>query len=288
VTEARGTVPRVSVIVPAYNYARFLPETIACLQRQTFPDWECILVDDGSTDNTPETIRRLAATDARLRAVSQSNLGLAAARNRGLGLARAPYVQFLDADDLLAADKLQSGVDVLESEPGAGVCYCNYRPLDSATGALTDRWTQRMLGLDPLEDFLLRWELDLCLPIHCALFRRDVLEPSPVFDESIPAKEDWLFWVELARKRVSFRFLDRDQAFYRMHEANMSQNHAEMMAVLVHVSMRILLLAPDDYRVRFLDASQRRIRRALDHLTGQLRAEYAGGRGARPARDQLT
>ena len=88
---------QVSVVIPAYNYAHFLPEAIASVLAQTGADLELIVVDDGSPDNTPEVCARCA--DPRVRLVRQPNAGLSAARNTGIREARFPYVAFLDADD---------------------------------------------------------------------------------------------------------------------------------------------------------------------------------------------
>ena len=93
---------RVDVIVPCYNYARFLPEALESVLAQTHQDWECIVVDDGSTDDTYEVARRFGERDARIRAVRQDNAGPAAARNHALRLGSGEYVQLLDADDKLA------------------------------------------------------------------------------------------------------------------------------------------------------------------------------------------
>ncbi len=94
--------PVVSVIVPVYNVRELLPETLDCILAQDCGDWECICVNDGSTDGSDEVIRAYAARDARIRLVSQSNGGLAAARNRGMDEARGEFIAFVDADDWIA------------------------------------------------------------------------------------------------------------------------------------------------------------------------------------------
>ena len=80
--------PLVSVIVPCYNYARFVPETIRSLQAQNFQNWECIVVNDGSKDNSEEVVKKLAEEEPRIKYVYQENKGLSAARNTGLSLAK--------------------------------------------------------------------------------------------------------------------------------------------------------------------------------------------------------
>jgi glycosyltransferase involved in cell wall biosynthesis len=267
--------PCVTVVVPAYNHGRFLPETLGCLIRQTHQDWECVVVDDGSTDDTHAVVHGFSRIDPRIRYQHQDNRGLSAARNAGLMSALGRYVQFLDADDLLAEEKLERGVAWLDTHADVDVCYCNYRPMDSATGQLQECWTREMLGPDPLADFLYRWELDLCIPIHCALFRRSVWRDKPAFDEHLRAKEDWMFWVDLALRQTRFHFLDQDHAFYRMHDGNMFKRHGEMTPALVAATMRILLRTPPAYQQGFMDASLVRVVRSVDRWIAQDRAERA-------------
>jgi hypothetical protein len=264
--------PRVSVIIPAYNYARYLPETLSCVTRQTLFDWECILVDDGSTDDTRGLAEAFCRADSRIRYHHQRNLGLPAARNTGVNLSRGQYIQFLDADDLIAAEKLEKNVACMERDPEIDVCYTHYRLLDSASGTLLDPWTRDMLGADPLQDFLFRWELGLCIPIHCALFRRSLWPAGSPFDESLTGKEDWIFWVDLALNRRRFHFLNVDHAFYRLHGQNMFQRHGEMTEQLVHATLKILLNVPEPYRERFIEASLERVRRSLERWATQLRS----------------
>lgn len=98
----------ISIVIPVYNAARFLRETLLSLQAQTFSDWECICVNDGSTDESPTIIREVMATDSRIQLFEQANAGLSSARNRGVERSKAPYIFFMDSDDLLYPKALES------------------------------------------------------------------------------------------------------------------------------------------------------------------------------------
>lgn len=98
----------ISVVIPVYNAACFLRETLGSLQAQTFSDWECICVNDGSTDESPTIIREVMATDSRIQLFEQANAGLSSARNRGVERSKAPYIFFMDSDDLLYPKALES------------------------------------------------------------------------------------------------------------------------------------------------------------------------------------
>ncbi len=113
--------PRVSVVVPCYNYGRFVAEAIGSILAQTYQDFEVIVVDDGSTDNTPEVLRGI--TDPRVRVLRKENGGCASARNAGRELARGEFLTFLDADDLWRPTFLERQVAVLDAEPEVSFCF---------------------------------------------------------------------------------------------------------------------------------------------------------------------
>ena len=114
------SLPRVSVVVPTYNARALLAETLAAILAQTFADFELIVVDDGSTDDTAGYLATI--TDARLRVIRQANAGVGAARNRGIDAARGEFVAFCDHDDLWTADKLATQVAFMDAHPACVAC----------------------------------------------------------------------------------------------------------------------------------------------------------------------
>src|SRR3712207_907527 len=115
--EPTSSKPLVSVIVPTYNYGRFIGQMIDSLAAQTYARWECVIVDDGSTDDTGEVVVRRAAADGRLRYVRQENGGQPAALNTGLRNFTGDYLQILDADDMIEPRKLERQLAFLERHP---------------------------------------------------------------------------------------------------------------------------------------------------------------------------
>lgn len=109
--------PLISVIVPCFNQGRYLPDALDSVLAQTYPHWECIVVNDGSTDDTRQVALEYASKDARFRYVEQENRGLSGARNRGRREVRGTHVQFLDSDDTISPEKFQ-----LQLKAAAGVC----------------------------------------------------------------------------------------------------------------------------------------------------------------------
>src|SRR5690606_13459543 len=97
----------ISVIIPCYNYGHFLAKTLGSLMSQTYPHWECIVVDDGSTDNTQQVTERFVINDPRFRYIFQENSGVSAAKNTGIRNSKGDYIQFLDSDDLIENKKFE-------------------------------------------------------------------------------------------------------------------------------------------------------------------------------------
>lgn len=231
--------PLVSIIVPCFNQGRYLPDAIDSVISQTWPRWECIIIDDGSTDDTAAVAARLAARDSRVRCVSQPNRGLAGARNRGLDEARGEYIQFLDADDLLVPEKLEAQLAAACAEerlqPGPSrpaVVYC--RPVfrvddDTAVAAAADMPFMTLERARPRYSLAARWENGLSIPCQAFLFDARLFRDPPLrFDETLPNHEDWECWMRVfAREHVLF-FVDRELVVYRRHEAAMSRNAGRM------------------------------------------------------------
>lgn len=127
---------RVTVITPAYNASKFLPETIKSVQDQTFKDWEIIIVDDCSTDDTFAIATKIAEEDSRIKVIRQNeNAGVAAARNTALDAVESEYVAFLDSDDKWTPEKLEKQVAFMDSN-GCILSYTYYRGFNSDTGEL--------------------------------------------------------------------------------------------------------------------------------------------------------
>lgn len=117
--------PRISVIIPVYNRPVMLTEAVDSVLQQSYADFEVIIVDDGSTDETADVAQRLVdRLGARATFVRQANAGPGVARNTGFAVARGDLIQFLDSDDLLAPEKFAEQVALLDANPDRGVCYC--------------------------------------------------------------------------------------------------------------------------------------------------------------------
>lgn len=223
--------PVVSVIIPCYNAGKYIEETLDSVAAQTLQAWECLIVDDESTDHSWELISNYTHKDPRYRIFQQANAGSAAARNTGLQHAAGEYIQFLDADDLIAPTKLERQVEFLKHHPEVDiVCGPIFAFRD------TNRTT--FLPMTKYNTFVAQYEDDpACLlqyyreenpitAIHAALGRRLCYEEIGGFDPNLRAAEDYDFWIRCieANKRFAFDLTTRTEAYYRLHPSNKQGN----------------------------------------------------------------
>ncbi|WP_258053303.1 glycosyltransferase family A protein [Streptomyces sp. Ru72] len=183
-----GFDPVVSVVIPCHDYARYLPDAVSSVVAQTFRDWELVIVDDGSTDDTAEVAKGLIARhpDRRIRLLRQANAGVSAARNTGIEAAAGRYILPLDADDVIAPTMLEKTVAVLDGDPGIAI-------------ASTDVFTFTDDDLPPQAVPLPAYSRELMLQrlimFYCSLYRREAWQAVGGYDESMRAGEDWDFWI---------------------------------------------------------------------------------------------
>ena len=218
-----SVVPRVSVVIPTYNYARYVSEAIDSVLAQSFEELEVIVVDDGSTDQTAEILR---AFGGQLCDIRQEHRGLSAARNTGIRAARGQYVAFLDSDDLWLPDKVSLQVARLDAEPEVGLVYGETLLFDDSTPAtltLHSHFAPHPSGR------ILSWLVcENVIPSPTPMVRRELFERVGLFDETLSACEDWDMWIRIARV-CEIAYVDRVLAKKRQHQENMSLDSERLM-----------------------------------------------------------
>ena len=206
--------PLVSIVVPCYNYGHFLGQTLRNVQAQDYANWECIIVDDGSTDDTRSVAKGLAETDNRFHYVYQDNKGLSAARNTGIDQSRGMYLQFLDSDDLIHHSKLSRQVAMLEAEPKIDIIYGNglFFEGDRLENLFPTRKLSRYRRPQKLQvsgtgrTVLQKLLVNNIMAVSCALIRRSLIQSVGVFDETYKSFEDWHFWIRCALHDARFEY----------------------------------------------------------------------------------
>jgi glycosyltransferase involved in cell wall biosynthesis len=212
----------VSVVISTYNRAGFLAEAIDGALAQTLPPHEIIVVDDGSTDETPGL---LAAYGSRIRAVRQTNRGTARARNAGAGIASSEWLAFLDSDDAWLPRKLERQIARATAEPGLGLIHCGVEEIDAAGTVLARRLDGREGRV--AERMILFEGPTILGGGSAAVVPRAVFETIGGFDEAMTMSVDWDLFYRVA-SRWPVGFVAEVLARYRFHDGNLHKNVVAM------------------------------------------------------------
>lgn len=230
---------KTSIVIPSYNAGRYLPATIQSVLNQTVPDWEMVIVDDGSQDRSYEIAAGFAERDSRVRVVRQANAGVAEARNRGLRECKptCDCVCFLDADDILEPETVETLAATLQDCPHAVAAHGTARYIDQ-NGRETrfPEIEEQVRGRYTVVDnsivacpkagattFATLIVANCIVTPGAVLIRRPALAAVGEFDKATSPCEDWDMWLRLSRLG-DFAFIDRPVVEYRRHGANTSNN----------------------------------------------------------------
>ncbi len=233
--------PVVSVIIPTYNCADYIAQTLEGIFHQTFQDLEVIVVDDGSTDRT----REIVAGYPRVCLISQQNAGVCAARNRGIREAKGRFICLIDHDDYWFPDKLARQIEAMDNYPDSGVIYTDFTLWFPEQGVFPEVWSlHKPVAGNPVDPDYSGWIyhqllLDCWVLTSTALFRSTVFQDCGGFDEALPYSEDWELWLRICRK-YQFTKLRYASTLYRQHP---QQGNRKVRAV--------------DYRTRLLTQASR-------------------------------
>lgn len=244
----------ITVIVPTYNHNDVLERAISSVLDQSFQDFEIIIVDDGSDNPIVGGIGML--DDPRITVFWQPNAGLGAARNTGLLNSSGRFIQFLDADDTISADKFLIQAKALDADTNAAVAYCRYENIASTF--------QPSKILSEGESAIERLLVENFLPVHSALVRRAAVAKAGNFDTNRFTQEDWALWLKIALQGGRFIFTEGPRAFYFRDHSRITSNpslmterhKALLTSVVTWPEFRRL---PREQRRRFIAVQERTI-----------------------------
>jgi glycosyltransferase involved in cell wall biosynthesis len=229
--EIMTTNPVVSVIIPAYNVASYIAETLASVFSQTYRDFEAIVVNDGSTDNTEN---RIAPFHSRIVYLHKKNGGVHSARNAGLKISRGRYIAFLDGDDIWMPRYLETLLGMIESDPSISAVYPNAYLFGSPH--IAGKLYQGIFPVSEPVTFerVLKRE---CFIFCSVLLRRSVLDEVGDFDEGLWSQgaEDLDLWLRILRCGYRFQFTTEPLVKYRWRHNSLSNNGVGMMRSVIHV-----------------------------------------------------
>jgi len=242
-----GKTPLVSVILPTYNRVTYLKKAIESVRAQTFSNWELLVVDDGSNDETSSVVGEIARKDRRIQLLSQVNAGAAAARNHGLSSSRGKYVAFLDDDDEWTPEKLQIQTDYMEAHPEIGMCYTRFKVMrvDGPKAGQFKIFPEELATTfeEMVDSFF--------IPLPTVMIRRACLAGMPWFNPQFEISEDQDLWFRFVQ-RWKIAALDQVLTFTVMDERHhLGEDriavHEHMIEVMEHLE-----LTPEVERFRSL------------------------------------
>ncbi|MBD8487295.1 glycosyltransferase family 2 protein [Echinicola sp. CAU 1574] len=228
---------KVSIIIPTFNYGFSISETLNSVLEQTHQNWECIIVDDGSTDNTSEVVHIYVERDKRFQYIKQENQGVSVARNTGIEIANGEFVQFLDGDDLLSPEKLSLQIKHFEDNPDIDISYTNNfyfrndKPeiLSYDSEMNNKEWMYKLhdRGIETVKAML---HHNIAV-ISSPLLKASILKKDIRFPIGVTLLEDWIFWLKLGFANCSFHYLHHPKAYTsnRLHRTSVSQKNLVKM-----------------------------------------------------------
>lgn len=219
--------PKISVIIPAYNQAEYVAEAVHSVLNQTCPDFELIVVNDGSTDQTAQVLA--AIQDSRMRVVWQPNAGLSAARNTGVRQSTGPLLTFLDSDDYFYPDKLDVLSRYLDNHPEIGLVSGGVMIINQQ-GVPLKLQIERPAALD-LPYFLTHNPFSAC----AIMLRRSWIDKVGMFDETLRACEDWELWHRMLNAGCQFGSVEHAVVTYRAHTGQMTREAERMRKAIFQV-----------------------------------------------------
>lgn len=230
-------IPLVSIIIPTYNRKHIIGETLGSVLAQTFLNWECIVVDDESKDNTEEFVQSYCRKDNRFKFYNRpasSKNGASACRNYGLEKSRGRYIQFLDSDDVISKEKLEVQVEILEEDSQNSLATCAW-----------GRFTADLGDAEVYHDFQSYNDFDNPLqlinalpnslgffPIHAYLIRRSIITKAGYWNEYLSLNDDAEFMIRVISNSDKICFASKALAYYRLSENNNLSSYTDESKVI--------------------------------------------------------
>lgn len=223
--------PLISIIIPCYNHSQYLESSIESIRLQKFEDWEIIIINDGSTDNTEEVAEVYAKQDSRIRVIKQENKGLSASRNSGIKSAKGSIIHFLDADDKHLTDSISTVVKYFNEGSKIEVLVSSYSYFKGESIFHSHIFDDRVIRVESF------FNNNLAPPVSFFI-KKTCQEKVGLFDESLKSCEDWDFWIRAAKTGAIIKTISDVLVGYRYVPTSMSRNPVQMYNALAEVGFR--------------------------------------------------
>lgn len=247
--------PLVSIIVPCFKQAQYLPEALDSVLAQTYPYWECIIVDDGSPDNTEEVSKTYCAKDDRFKYVRKENGGHSSARNFGLKFAKGDYLQYLDCDDLLEKRKFELQINQLRKEnflhEVISVVKHLYFVKDDMNQIIEKNSSHPKICHDydnPMDLIIESWQYFSGFVVHSWLWSKELVIKTGNWNESLSKNEDGEYFSRILSLAKKVKFCDNTCVYYRHNASSMSNTISERKQIDQLKSVRLISERIRQYR----------------------------------------
>ena len=207
----------ISIIIPTYNRAHLLGETLESIRQQTYTNWECIVIDDGSTDGTEAMMKKLITDDARIQYYKKPNTlpkGPSSARNFGFGKSKGDYINWFDSDDRMHPEKLETDIEYIQS--GTYDFTISQSEFFSEIGTPSKKyWNENLWSEDPINNFIVK---NIGWGVNAALWKKYSLEAVALkFDETLMTADDFLYHIQALECNLKPVIIDKTLSFLREH-----------------------------------------------------------------------
>ncbi|OCB70584.1 hypothetical protein B0A79_13565 [Flavobacterium piscis] len=220
--------PLVSIIIPTFNREKLIKETLESVASQTYANWECVIVDDGSTDKTVTVVKEFIKNDNRFTFYALEHKGVSYARNHALSKILGEFIQFLDSDDLLHKNKISESLKALAKEElNHKIVISNFMMFRDTLQNMEPPFCKLTPNVFTFEKVLYDWDFQFNIPIHCGLFHKSNFVNFQ-FQSELGAKEDWIMWLKIFKNNPEVIFIDLPLAYYRYHDKNMTKDFVHM------------------------------------------------------------
>jgi len=218
-----------TVVIPCFNQAHFLNDSLSSLIQQTFQDWEAVIVNDGSADDTNDIADLWCNKDSRIKLISTSNMGLSAARNTGIKFSKGNFIALLDADDKFAPTHLDSMLTAFKKD--VDIVFSGYTYFSG------DYDNLHVVNLDKALKFDKILHYNIAPPVSVS-FKKSALELCGSFDTTLKSAEDWDLWIRFYKSGAKLGINQHSTTFYRISENSMSRQYSTMYEELKKVAVR--------------------------------------------------
>lgn len=242
---------QISVIIPCYNQAHFLDQSLESVFNQTYTNWECLVINDGSTDETELISNKWIKKDTRFKYFYKENGGLSSARNFGLNNIKGSVIVFLDADDCINEKKLEASLNLMVKDDLDVVIsnFCMFYTNPSKQKVPFCNLNNQKFSL---QSIVLNWDSEYTIPIHCGFFKSSLFE-SLRFNENLYAKEDWAMWIDIFMQNPKVSYLNKVYAYYRKNPKGMTRNLSHMRVNTDKSYYEIYTKLPSELQPSFLE-----------------------------------